>query len=78
MSMGKTRARNQSLRQGEYQTQSIQGDHSAEWSDKVLNLQVSTQNWTCAVNMPEYQPLITQQDNQLCSSFVIVIIVTFI
>ncbi|GFG30109.1 hypothetical protein Cfor_07750 [Coptotermes formosanus] len=40
VSMGKTRARNQSLRQGEYQTQSIQGDHSAEWSDKVLNLQV--------------------------------------
>jgi len=40
VSMGKTRARHQSLEQGGYQNQLIQGGHSAEWSDKVLNLQM--------------------------------------
>jgi probable 2-oxoglutarate dehydrogenase E1 component DHKTD1 len=40
VSMGKTRARHQSLKQGGYQNQLIQEGHSAEWSDKVLNLQI--------------------------------------
>jgi len=78
VSMGKTRARHQSLEQGGYQNQLIQGGHSAEWSDKVLNLQVSALNWMCAICMPEYQPLLTQQDNQFCKLYVITITTSFI
>lgn len=78
MSMGKTRARHQSLKQGGYQNQLIQEGHSAEWSDKVLNLQVSALNWLCAICMPVYYPLITQEDNQMCKLYVITITTTFI
>ena len=76
--MGKTRARHQSLKQGGYQNQLINGEHTAEWSDKVLNLQVSALNWMCAICMPEYQPLITQWDNQMFKLYVITITTTFI
>jgi len=55
--MGKTRARHQTLKEGGYSQ-----IRSAEWSDKVLNLQVSVLNSTYAFNMPEY----TKFDNFFC------------